>query len=102
MDMTYEERCRRQQVIGIVNMVYDIFEPELPTTEAILGAIIMWFECEQTPSKSIKTIKAKIEVDPHNTCAICDAMILRSQTYCSDCDRKLIEGDSNDKGTVVK
>lgn len=53
MDMTYEERCRRQQVVGIVNMVYDICERygEQPTTWGLITAISNWMECEITPQE---------------------------------------------------
>lgn len=51
--MTYEERSRRQQVIGIVNMVYDICEKygEQPTSAGIVIAVIQWMDDGITPSE---------------------------------------------------
>ena len=101
--MNKTERMRKQQILGIVSMVYDIYEAQgrTPTSTEFFVALNHWQYFGKTPTLENITYgvsKCQIRynndvevnliknVDEHNTCAICDAKITRSSTYCNNCD----------------
>lgn len=93
--MTLEERSRRQQIIGVVNMVYDICDKHniQPTPEGLSTAIYNWMRDEIAPKEVLTgSVDIGVAIDPYNTCLICDAQITRSQTYCNRCN-ETIEND---------
>lgn len=84
--MNASERARRQQVIGVVNMVFDVIEGMdlVPDEDDFYAAITDWLRHGTTPSaESLGYWKEG------TNCTICDAEgCSKHYPICSNCDDK--------------